>query len=1411
MNNQPQDVKTFDGVMDQDSALWNVGGNNCRNRLNLVNIYNQLGSNSDENVRSNVKVINNYLTISGSKVIGAFEDVRDNSVIFFLYSPNKLHGIFRWFQNKGTDLGEIQKIYQVQDANNDPLNFDPDYLITGCSLVDNQLYWVAGNNPPMSIDTIKANQTNKNKWYNLYFDDRNFGVATTYTVSLYEPNIALPIFSFTYTSSGATYADQVNDLQNYIRNNQVVSSYFLFENKVQYALLGIIPFGDYNIAINDAYLVAENFYPDVTPTTVSYAPLNQELITAVKYPPMCEPKAEYGSTLDADGFRANYFGVQNFYPSSQEAGYVGLATEQLDTGGYVILGNTLNFSIIFPPFLPMAISYITNPTANPLTFNVNIDVNFSTQPAIQTQFNPNLVGRFKMIFGKRVNATTPIAGPILYNEVGININTITSRTFNFSITIQPSERWVLFLDTDRVDFAFSTAISASVVPIGLNTDITSNAYQFRAKYIYDNFEQSVYGAISNIPLPISKYQDIINIDYTDPRLESLELSSAIREVVLCLSYDNGTTWFDFKRLQPFEFVGQGRQKYVFNGKEALLAVAEAEAILPYHNMPLTADSQEFIDDRLFYGSITTGYDKIAPNITQYVDYIDPSSIPNVINSLPPYSVSYWRRGGEYSLGIVYYDDADRRSPAIVDPINSRIKIPFYTQDTGILGVQDRPATINMSIFHEPPSWADKYQLVRTRDLSQITYLQWTSNGIAYEDINGATAPMASAAYLIINIENITFYQDKTNIGSKIAFPYVNGDRVRFIKNRAGVYYNFNDHEIIKVDGQRIYIINDGSILTSDTTADTGGDWLEFYSPNVGADDTVFYEFGECYPILEGEFFGIKRKYHAGNDSDQNYLSFGVDGTPAINFRLKGDVFYRTRNIPYQAFITPPSGPTGYTDYFMSANTPSEYIEDTFYNNGRVNSSELLGRIYQPTGLVFTDQYISGTKINGLNAVQPLNTRQYSTIYGRMAKMQVINNDILRLIFANGWMVSIYVGQGVIRQGQGGENLISVVDDVAGNSHIIQRTLGSSNGESVALNDEGDLFGWDSKDGTVWLSSSSQTVAVSDFLMKNTFNNYGIQRRALDQKKSQVLAIYDLGKDLYTITFNPLEPRPFIAPTARVKLPNLADPSQWVIQINIEQSIYSFNVGTPSVNNWYSILLSALPPAFTLVLNADGSFDVKAPNYTIYNDATLVIFAQNISSGDKFTYNFRFEGGQEAGTEQPFEGVTLAFSRKRKGWLTYFSFIPEFYSRLGNQLISFKDGEMWLHDRGADYNNFYGVQYGTSVKFVLNKDYPKVKVPLSVWYRGIGRLGCRISTPPTDSYPTGAFTEMLPEVFTLEDNGYYSEVFKNKLDPNFTDPNEAWINGDDVRGDVVEVELYSDENSLIRLDSQRTLYLYSENS
>lgn len=1386
---QPNDTKIFTGVMDTDSAPFNINQVDVTYRLNLINLYNDQGFGSNENIVSFLPMFNQFLTTAPQKCLGCFEDVRGNSIIFFIYSEDKKHGIYRWYQDKSTN-GVIEKIYQVQDVTKDCLNFQEDNLISHVSLVDELLIWTDGYNEPRCMNIVRANTTNKQRVFNLYFDQAAFvsSPATVYTLKVYTTTTQ----TFTWQSTSLNYIDRVQDFIDAVSAAPAINQYIHVENKVNYAQITLTNIGDYMIEVTpSAYVVAENFYPDVTPTTYSYAPLDSELITAVKYPPMCSPEVNYISTAVEPKLNVLYQ-TTTTDPTRTQSGWVGIINNS--TNGYY---DNLGISVVGasnitnqpPVSTPTPLSYFTNTTANNIQVQFFIDVN----PTFGT-----LQG-FQLIFGKFINnSTIPVGNPPNGYTIYANAGQVAPITISYIQTIAPNEKWGFYVFSALSDVTLNINVQGQIVQSAFINSITSQAYQFRTQYIYKDNQESVFSAISRIPTPTSVFDTAIEIDFSDPRLNSLELVSDIKEVVIAYTNDNKTTWFEYIRLQPYQFIDS--QKYIFKADLLGIPIDSASINRQYDNIPLTAKSQEFIDDRVFYGGIKTGYDTIPIDINLSLSYVPLSTLTTIINSSPALNYSSFRRGGKYVFGLVYYDDADRKTGVIIDSDSSNLAIPSINSNLPQPDNALAPPKIDWQINHEPPSWATKYQWVRTIDLSQSNYLMWRVNKVEYVDDNFNVVTQALGTYIKLDFSNIPFYTENTQLGAKISFPYVDGDVIKFINTTGGGIINTdNEHTILRVDGTDVYIRKDGFLPSSIV-------FCVIYSVNKANLNSVFYEFSECYEIKEAVFDGITRKYHTGSTTNQSYGAFSTPNTPATGTFTVGDVFYRTRTFPIG--INPPL--YGFVSEFISSDMPSDFIEpipnSPYNNNGRVNITDLIGQIYQPTGVVFSNRYVSNTKINGLNTVEGANTRQYSTIYGDLNCMRVLNNDILRLIFANGYQLSIYVNQGIIRQTGGANNLVSIYDDVASNSHIIQKSLGTLNAESCVINDEADLFGWDETEGVDWLSASNSLVQVSEYKMMNVFNEYGQARRQLDRKKSHTPAVYDLSRDLMILTLNTLQPLPYIAPSFIVKLPDLPNTTDWAYGVNIypnNATYYEFN---PTSVKWFDLFTIALSQLgqFTLTQNADGSFKVEAPAFVGYNNSVLVLSAYNKSENKFYTYSYSFQGGQQESTLPLFGGVTIAYNRKQQGWQTYFSFVPEMYGRLRNQIVSFDNGVLYLHDRGVGYNNFYGNQYGSKINFILNKDYPKVKVPLSLWYRGKGDWAAKVGYSPNNME-----TEMIPANWRLQENGYSVEVLRDKNDPAFTNTLDAWVNGQEIRGDYIEIELSIDSNQFAAIDSQKTIYTYSE--
>ena len=78
--------------------------------------------------------------------------------------------------------------------------------------------------------------------------------------------------------------------------------------------------------------------------------------------------------------------------------------------------------------------------------------------------------------------------------------------------------------------------------------------------------------------------------------------------------------------------------------------------------------------------------------------------------------------------------------------------------------------------------------------------------------------------------------------------------------------------------------------------------------------------------------------------------------------------------------------------------------------------------------------------------------------------------------------------------------------------------------------------------------------------------------------------------------------------------------------------------------------------------------------------------------------------------------TISFKEDVNGWNTRKSFIKENGLSLNNIYYTFKNGEIWSHNNETR-NNFYGVQYNSSVKFIFNDAPGSVKSFKTLNYEG----------------------------------------------------------------------------------------------
>jgi hypothetical protein len=147
-----------------------------------------------------------------------------------------------------------------------------------------------------------------------------------------------------------------------------------------------------------------------------------------------------------------------------------------------------------------------------------------------------------------------------------------------------------------------------------------------------------------------------------------------------------------------------------------------------------------------------------------------------------------------------------------------------------------------------------------------------------------------------------------------------------------------------------------------------------------------------------------------------------------------------------------------------------------------------------------------------------------------------------------------------------------------------------------------------------------------------------------------------------------------------------------------------------------------------------------------------------------------------------ENHTIAFNELSNQWESFYSFIPDITGTIGVDLLSFKDGQLYIHGKG-DINTFYGIEYFSQVKIVTNIDPSSVKVFQNISIESSDRWEVISFTTPE-----GQLSRVLIDRWKKKENIYYADILRDINTPNVQYP---IINGHPIRSTVLETLLQLD--------------------
>jgi len=433
-----------------------------------------------------------------------------------------------------------------------------------------------------------------------------------------------------------------------------------------------------------------------------------------------------------------------------------------------------------------------------------------------------------------------------------------------------------------------------------------------------------------------------------------------------------------------------------------------------------------------------------------------------------------KSGAVHAFGLVYKDLAGRRC-SIMKPDEFNIYLPFYDDNSVLLS---STFDIKFKLRHQPPAWADTYEIVYFGNISMDFWLQMRADSII---------GIGSDRYLFNIQETITYTRDKNDRWKVPDYVWQTGDRLRlvcYIDNDDGDLHPYDilyDYEIEQIQTDYGEAIGGDFLICQavEHPADFAGKdniIVEVYRPRKGIGDVIAYGSGMVFKTGVDDY---GNRYHKG-DVDQIINGAGETTTAAEVYNLANDCWkflrlnfeHATSDIlPFWAESIAPSDWWENQTKLTSMGWPFLYDENfketrmkkRFRNGGFMLVGTQTNNIAKFTYEDFVDMPERGGQITGLRQIgftlKVLQLHKETSIY--INRIQTFNPD--------------------------GTEQFTLIDNLIGTQRPMDKDYGCQHPDSVMVNNDY-LYYWDQSEGKFIRSAPNGQVEISDIKMKRWFKD-----------------------------------------------------------------------------------------------------------------------------------------------------------------------------------------------------------------------------------------------------------------------------------------------------------------------------------
>ncbi len=543
-----------------------------------------------------------------------------------------------------------------------------------------------------------------------------------------------------------------------------------------------------------------------------------------------------------------------------------------------------------------------------------------------------------------------------------------------------------------------------------------------------------------------------------------------------------------------------------------------------------------------------------------------------------------------NVGLTYYSKKGKTNGVIY---NKKITFPAYSENGSF--VPQLPY-LKMSIYHQPPIWADSYQWVFTDD--PLRFIFWQTVDV----------DTSEADYIYFEVTNfITNAAKLPATASVVNYSFQDGDRMRLIRRTTdnivfddtydaaveGLVVDPTINSVVKTGKQYIKI---KKIAPFSTVVYTSKFFIiQLYrigQATASESNETYYECGQQGNIGDA---GLSTRYHLGAVQNQN---LGTNA-PSITEIYQGDSYFRTRKI----YISD----SGLADFYMQdRNFVDIYTSAVSSLKGRPTVIDINARNQYYGTLTRSGQaYQANTNINGLGRFFSKNFDEYDYSFGDVIRIKVRDRQMRVFQKYKTGAVSLFSSIGkdannlqVIFQT---DKLLNPIQYYVGNFGI------GTCGESLASNRFADYF-CDNIHGVICRVSNDGVQPISILYKTNSWSNDNLPLRtgvkkiygAFDPRLNNYIAVLDdvscVGVSLPSFTLNAAISGTLFTQTVDIigsldfNISNKVKPAWMTITVLGNQLIFS---GTPSGGD----IGTGIPVTFTLtndcgVLNVSKSISVS---------------------------------------------------------------------------------------------------------------------------------------------------------------------------------------------------------------------------